>query len=135
LKVKLPGKPDIVFPTARIAVFIDGDFWHGNGWRARGLPSFESQFGNRADWWSAKIRRNMARDCEVNGLLSQLGWTVLRYWESEVLADPNAIALVIAQHVREGDAIFNRMEVTPAERRRLASVRKAANREVPASPR
>src|SRR5262245_28691803 len=60
----LPGCPDIVFPSARVAVFVDGDFWHGRQWRLRGLSSLSRQFtrsSNRA-YWIRKITRNMERD-------------------------------------------------------------------------
>ena len=80
----LPGKPDIVFTRARLAVFIDGDFWHGNTWRIRGLNSLEELFPTRTEWWVNKIRGNIERDEEVNRLLRELGWTVLRVWESDV---------------------------------------------------
>lgn len=89
---KLIGKPDIVFPGARVVVFVDGDFWHGNAWRLRGMSSFEEQFRfrSRPEWWEAKIRRNMERDREVNAALAAGGWSVLRLWESEVQRDVGA---------------------------------------------
>src|SRR5689334_17897414 len=60
---KLPGRPDIVFQKARVAVFVDGDFWHGGGWKARGFNSFEAQFVSvRSSFWLEKIRGNVARD-------------------------------------------------------------------------
>jgi DNA mismatch endonuclease (patch repair protein) len=88
----LPGRPDIVFRSRRVAVFVDGDFWHGNSWRLRGLPSLEAQFPSRTEWWSAKIRRNMERDEEVSSALVADGWSVVRAWESDVLADADAVA-------------------------------------------
>ncbi len=95
LASKLPGKPDLFFPKQHIAVFIDGDLWHGNSWRVRGFPSLEAQFPNRTEWWVSKFHRNMERDREVNDQLARAGWTVLRFWESDVLADPNAVAATI----------------------------------------
>src|SRR5687768_2587633 len=103
LSAKLPGKPDLVFLGRRVAVFIDGDLWHGNSWRVRGLPSLEAQFPTRTEWWVAKITRNMERDRQVNVQLAAAGWTVLRFWESDTLADPNAVARQIAARVRGGD--------------------------------
>ncbi|MBA2595541.1 MAG: very short patch repair endonuclease [Chloroflexia bacterium] len=124
LNVKLPGKPDLVFPARRVAVFIDGDLWHGNSWRIRGLPSIEAQFPTRTEWWVAKITRNMQRDREVNEQLILAGWAVLRYWESDALADPNAVARAIATHVRGAEPTeFRVFEMTRIERRRLGSVR------------
>lgn len=82
----LPGKPDIVLPSKRLAIFIDGDFWHGGQWRKRKLSALEEQFQETGskDYWLKKIRRNMSRDCAVTTSLLSEGWTVLRFWESEV---------------------------------------------------
>lgn len=123
LNVKLPGKPDLVFPGKRVAVFIDGDLWHGNSWRVRGLPSLEAQFPNRTEWWVAKIRRNMKRDCEVNERLAAAGWTVLRFWESECLGDPNKIVRFVASVLMGGmPEQFHDLDMSSDERRRYASV-------------
>jgi DNA mismatch endonuclease (patch repair protein) len=94
LHSKLLGKPDLVFPRARVAVFVDGDMWHGHGWQERGFSSMEEQFANHRnpDFWIAKIRRNVARDQEVNQQLEALGWTVVRVLESEVRRDITSAA-------------------------------------------
>jgi DNA mismatch endonuclease (patch repair protein) len=81
------GTPDVAIPWARVAVFIDGDFWHGNGWRLRGLPDLASLFPTRTEYWVAKITRNIERDKRYTAELERQGWTVLRFWESEVLQD------------------------------------------------
>lgn len=88
----LPGRPDIVFSRARLAVFVDGDFWHGHGWRERGFSSFEAQFADHRDpeKWRSKISGNMARDRKVRSLLEASGWTVLRVLESEIRHDLEA---------------------------------------------
>lgn len=88
----LVGNPDIVFGPAKLAVFVDGDFWHGNAWRLRGLACLEDQFPTNREFWVAKLRRNIARDMEVNEVLTQDGWRVVRVWESDVLADVGAAA-------------------------------------------
>lgn len=88
---KLYGNPDIVFVRQRLAIFIDGDFWHGNAWKVRGLPSLEAQFPHRTDWWAAKLRRTMQRDAEVTAHLEREGWQVLRFWESAIQDDPQAV--------------------------------------------
>lgn len=82
----LPGKPDIVLPTSKIAIFIDGDFWHGGQWQRRNLAALEDQFRETAskEYWLKKIRRNMRRDCLVTTQLISQGWTVLRFWESDI---------------------------------------------------
>ena len=88
----LPGKPDIVIPSKRVAVFIDGDFWHGGQWRRRKLASLDDQFRETASrsYWLRKIRRNMDRDCRVSAALLADGWCVVRLWESDALRDPAA---------------------------------------------
>jgi DNA mismatch endonuclease (patch repair protein) len=88
----VPGRPDLVIRKYRLAVFVDGDFWHGNAWRVRGLAHFEDQFPSNQEFWVAKIRRNIQRDQEVTAALVANGWTVVRLWESEVLASPTAAA-------------------------------------------
>lgn len=95
------GHPDIVFPTDRIACFVDGDRWHGNGWKIRGLPSFEDEFTHRnAEFWKEKIARNIRRDQEVIQGLERDGWTVIRVWASEVERDIAAVADRVETAVR-----------------------------------
>lgn len=84
----VPGRPDIVIRARKLAVFVDGDFWHGNAHKLRGLSRLEDLFPNRTDWWVAKIRRNMERDQEVTNVLTGAGWHVVRLWESDVLRSP-----------------------------------------------
>jgi len=86
------GNPDLVIRKYRIAVFVDGDMWHGNEHVRRGLPKMESLFPSRTEFWCDKIRRNMARDKEVNAKLRGCGWTVVRFWASEVEENPEAVA-------------------------------------------
>jgi DNA mismatch endonuclease (patch repair protein) len=81
----LPGHPDVVFLRARLAVFVDGDFWHGRDWENR---REKLRAGSNPDYWIAKIQRNMERDRETTSRLQELGWTVLRFWESEIQAAP-----------------------------------------------
>lgn len=92
----LAGRPDIVVRKYRLAIFVDGDLWHGNAWRLRGLARMEDLFPNRTEWWVSKIQRNMKRDREVTAALAKDGWEVHRVWESEVLSSPDAIADRIA---------------------------------------
>ena len=85
----MPGKPDIVFASARTTVFIDGDFWHGNQWKLRGFPTLEAQFAgvSNRNYWIAKVTRNIRRDEEVTRQLHEQGWHVVRVWESELNRD------------------------------------------------
>jgi DNA (cytosine-5)-methyltransferase 1 len=82
----LPGKPDLVLSSKRIAIFIDGDFWHGGQWTRRGLPALEDQFreSKNKNYWLKKIRSNIYRDIVTTSRLLTDGWTVLRFWESEI---------------------------------------------------
>ncbi len=82
----LPGKPDIVLPGKGLAVFIDGDFWHGHQYQDRGFESQQAQLQgvNNADYWIAKIARNVALDFKNTSALLHSGWRVLRFWESDI---------------------------------------------------
>lgn len=74
----LPGKPDLVFPRLRKAIFVHGCFWHGHGCpRGARLPV------HNRDYWAAKIARNVRRDAEARRALETLGWTALVLWECE----------------------------------------------------
>jgi len=97
----LTGKPDYIFLAQKIAIFVDGDFWHGKGWESRGFDFWDEQFEglNNADFWKAKIARNMARDIEVNALLTADGWLVLRFLESEILETPQSVGECIRLEV------------------------------------
>lgn len=80
LNVKgLPGKPDIVFRKKKLAIFIDGEFWHGYKWKEKK----EKIRANRY-YWIPKIERNIKRDLENNRKLRQNGWVVLRFWEHQI---------------------------------------------------
>ncbi len=81
------GRPDLVIRSLRLAVFVDGDFWHGNRWRLRGLERLEDDIASNHDYWVPKIRRNIARDGEVTAQLRAEGWEVVRIWESDVYRD------------------------------------------------
>jgi DNA (cytosine-5)-methyltransferase 1 len=85
-ETELPGKPDVVLPSRRVAIFIDGDLWHGGQWQRRGKSALEDQFTSTVskEYWLDKIRRNMERDCKCTHTLLIAGWTVLRFWESDI---------------------------------------------------
>jgi DNA mismatch endonuclease (patch repair protein) len=84
----LPGKPDIIFSKARVVIFCDGDFWHGRNWRSR---KDKLAGGANARYWLAKIEANIQRDRKRNRQLRALGWTVLRFWETEILRDVHRV--------------------------------------------
>lgn len=83
----LPGRPDVAYTRWRVAVFVDGAFWHGH-------PSAFVE-GTKGEYWDKKISRNRERDARVTAALESLGWTVVRIWDFEVLKDAQlAIAAV-----------------------------------------
>ena len=75
----LPGSPDVAMPGRKVAVFMHGCFWHGHDCR-RGARAPKAN----ADYWSAKIARNRARDAAAVGALTAMGWTPLVVWECEL---------------------------------------------------
>jgi DNA mismatch endonuclease, patch repair protein len=85
-------RPDIVFTKAKVAVFVDGCFWHH-------CPDHGSFPSRNRTFWSAKLRRNIQRDRRTNRALEAAGWVVLRVWEHEVSADVHALADRIAKAV------------------------------------
>lgn len=88
------GCPDIVVRSRHLAVFVDGDLWHGNPqeWGRRGRASLADLFPTRTQWWVDKITRTVERDRQVDRGLSEAGWAVVRVWASDVLRDPDAVA-------------------------------------------
>lgn len=79
----VPVRPDIVFTRQRVAVFVDGCFWHG-------CPTHMSWPKSNRKFWGTKIARNRQRDREQDALLHDAGWTVVRIWEHEGVADAAA---------------------------------------------
>jgi len=92
-RTDLPGKPDLVFPSRRVALFVHGCFWHGHDCtRGARIPQT-----NRA-YWQAKIARNIARDRTVLGSLRNLGWKPVMIWECET-HDADKLARLITQRI------------------------------------
>lgn len=96
----LPGRPDIVFRRHRVVVFCDGDFWHGRNWAQRRKKLNK---GANSSYWVEKIRANIERDKHHNVRLRHLGWTVVRLWEKEILADVQDAASVVAENLSRYD--------------------------------
>lgn len=89
----LPGCPDIAFGRTRVAIFVDGGFWHGHPkkwWPGRSGP-----------YWDAKIERNIARDRRVDAELADLGWRVMRLWDFDVVRDPAHAARTVIEKLGE----------------------------------
>ncbi|MET7646334.1 very short patch repair endonuclease [Streptomyces sp. NPDC005426] len=93
LNERVPHMPrrtiDIAFTRAKVAVFLDGCFWHG-------CPEHATQPKSNAEWWRQKLDRNMARDAETTAHLVAEGWTVLRFWEHQ---PPTQVADQVAKAV------------------------------------
>ena len=85
----LPGKPDMVFTRQRVVVFCDGDFWHGRDWEER---KRKLRKGANPAYWVAKIQANIDRDRRYDEQLKDLGWSVLRIWELDILKSPSDAA-------------------------------------------
>lgn len=78
----LPGKPDISNKSRKIALFVDGEFWHGYKWEEK-----KSNIKSNRAFWIPKIERNIQRDEEVNLMLKELGYKVLRFWDFQIKQD------------------------------------------------
>lgn len=94
---RLAGRPDVVFPRARVAIFVDGDFWHGRDLEQRVERLAR---GHNAPYWVPKIRGNVARDRRHDDQLAADGWLVLRFWETDIARDIEAIAGKVERVVR-----------------------------------
>lgn len=90
-------RPDIVFPTRQVAVFVDGCFWHG-------CPQHYPCPRSNEDFWSNKLASNVGRDARQSAALADAGWSVVRVWEHEVIEElDNAVARVVEAICGEGD--------------------------------
>jgi DNA mismatch endonuclease (patch repair protein) len=91
----VPGKPDISFTRRRVAVFVDGCFWHGH-------PDYFTP-GKSGEYWDKKISRTKERDRLANEALASAGWTVLRFWDFEVENELDACVYQVAEAVKLAD--------------------------------
>lgn len=92
----LPGKPDIVLTKYKIAIFCDGEFFHGKDWEVL-KPRLER--GNNSEFWIKKITRNIERDDEVNKQLLFLGWTVIRFWGKDIKKNVDECVNVVEEAI------------------------------------
>ncbi|GAA3232729.1 hypothetical protein GCM10010532_069050 [Dactylosporangium siamense] len=100
--------PDIVLPSRRIAVFVDGDYWHSCPVHRRKTPFT----GPNAALWEAKFQRNQERDTRSTELAHAAGWTVVRIWECVIRADPQTAAAAVLQgRTIEPTAIISDTEI------------------------
>lgn len=101
----LPGKPDIVLTKYKIAIFCDGEFFHGNNWDDL---KRQLQRGSNADFWMEKILKNMQRDDWVNKQLTFMGWTVVRFWDKQIIKNTDECVrtieeLIFDDKIKEGE--------------------------------
>ncbi|MBM7820370.1 DNA mismatch endonuclease (patch repair protein) [Cellulosimicrobium cellulans] len=90
----LPGRPDIAFIRWKVAVFVDGVFWHGH-------PDHWNPAKASSDYWRQKIARNIERDRAADTALAELGWRVIRVWDVDVRARPGECVQQVIQALRE----------------------------------
>ncbi|QOR74099.1 very short patch repair endonuclease [Cruoricaptor ignavus] len=107
---KIIGTPDFTFAKYKVAVFADGDFWHGKDWEKR-----RNKVGANAGFWYDKIERNIERDYKVTKQLCENGWTVLRFWETEIRQDADECA-------RKVKAAIDLAKEKIAEEKRLSKI-------------
>ena len=91
---KIPGNPDFIIPRKKIAIFCDGDFWHGYRYDEKKKPSKK--------FWRDKIEGNMARDRLVSARLRREGWSVLRFWEHDIEEKPEKCRKRIERKLSSG---------------------------------
>lgn len=84
---KLPGKPDLAFKRNKLAIFVDGAWWHGH-------PEY-FKLGSKGAYWDKKIQGNKKRDSKNNKILRKMGWKVLRIWDMDVLRNPTKKANLV----------------------------------------
>ena len=89
------GKPDFSFKKYKVAVFVDGEFWHGKDWEQK-----KAEIKGNREFWIAKIERNIKRDIEVTGRLKAEGWMVLRFWSNDVVKDTTSCAEKVKEIIR-----------------------------------
>ncbi len=104
---KLPGSPDIALTKHKIAIFCDGEFFHGKDWEVL-KPRLEK--GKNSEFWISKISRNRARDDEVNKRLLFEGWTVIRFWGDDIMKHVDECVKVIEETIFDM-AICERVDV------------------------
>lgn len=98
----LPGKPDIAITKQKIAIFIDGEFWHGYNWEY-----YKHHIKSNRDYWIPKIEYNMKHDKEVNDQLKEMGWKVIRFWSKKVLKYPEYYHQLVMWYLRDNEKDSN----------------------------
>ena len=95
---QLPGKPDIAITKYKIAIFCDGEFFHGKDWDQLREKLTKS---NNSEYWKKKIERNIERDLEVDAAIKSLGWKVLRFWGKDIKNNLDACISVVIEAIHD----------------------------------
>jgi DNA mismatch endonuclease (patch repair protein) len=90
----IPGNPDFVFTKERIAIFVDGSFWHG-------APGFKRYPKTRIEYWKPKIEGNRRRDKLISSALRRQGWSVLRFWDTDLHDNPSGVIKKIQRSIQQ----------------------------------
>ena len=101
------GKPDFVVRKMKIAIFCDGEFWHGRDWKKR-----KNDHKSNCDFWHSKIERNIERDKEVNVRLQSEGWTIFRFWETEITEESDKCLNRILNYMNAKTKETDKMAIT-----------------------
>ena len=99
---KVEGSPDIAITKMKIAIFVDGEFWHGQNWEER-----KQKLKSNRGYWIEKIEENMARDNRNNLHLKEQGWLVIRFWEKEVLKDSDLCMQKVVSLIKQKEAHYD----------------------------
>jgi len=97
---QLPGCPDIAFTRKKVAVFVDGDFWHGYNWKFKGIVP-------KKGYWLSKISKNIKRRKEVRARLQKSGWVVVEIWEHDIIRDAYKQANIIKSILKKRSSLLN----------------------------
>lgn len=92
----LPGSPDIAITKYKIAVFVDGEFWHGENWENR-----KKRLKKNREYWIEKIEENIARDQKNDELLKTIGWLPVHFWEKQIFKEKDACVNHITKIINE----------------------------------
>lgn len=105
----IPGRPDFCIRKYKLAIFVDGEFWHGRDWQAK-----KSRLKGNRDFWIRKIERNIKRDIRVSSVLNAAGWKVFRFWESDIRKHPGVCLREVMLYMSRFNG-FEAPEYIPAD--------------------
>lgn len=101
------GKPDFVIRSYKIAIFCDGEFWHGRNWEER-----KNDHKSNCEFWYSKIEKNIERDKEVTKVLENQGWKVFRFWETEITKEPDVCLNLILNYMNKKAIANDKISIT-----------------------